>query len=146
MRKEFDVNSKKVIVENGIISVSGHEFNDYSITELRNTPKPVIDQCKKAGIDFNTRVYFGGAVLPREIAEEALAQKSEMQAEGQRLLGLNVPGLELLSNALEDAIRYHREFNQMMDDEYNDGVNPQAHPTSDIDTLKLQYPRAAAYI
>ena len=146
MKKEFDVNGTKVIVENGMINIGNQKFSDYAITELKNAPKSIIDQCKQSGIDFNTRVYFGGAVLPREIAEEALLQKSEIQAEGQRLLDLNVPGLETLNNALEDARRYHREFNKMMDDEYNDGVNPPAHPTSDIDALKLQYPRAAAYI
>jgi hypothetical protein len=69
-----------------------------------------------------------------------------MKEEKERLLKLNVPGLDILREAYRDIERYNEEFNQMMDNEYNDGVNPPAPIKSDIETLKAQYPRAAAYL
>ena len=146
MKKEFLANSTTAIVEGGIIKLNGHEINGYRIDELQNAPKPVQDQCRKAGVDFKACVYYGGAVIPREYAEEALKQKKEIQEEKERQLKSNEPGLDILREAYHDIERYHDEFNRMMDDEYNDGVNPPALPRYDIETLKAQYPRASAYL
>lgn len=41
---------------------------------------------------------------------------------------------------------YHRKFNQMMDDEQNDGVSPPKHPKTNSGDIAKKYPRAAMYI
>ena len=57
-----------------------------------------------------------------------------------------IDGLDEIKNAIYDMQAYHKAFNRMMDDEYNDGVNPPQKPQADIKFLEARYPRAAAYI
>lgn len=146
MRKEFFISGNQITVENAVVKIKDHKITGNVITELKDAPADVLEHCKEKGVDFKTRVYFGGAIIPREVAEEVLIQESVIMAEKKKKLDLNVPGLEILRKAINDAGRYYDEFNEMMDDEFNDGVNPPAKPTSDINALKLQYHRAAAYI
>ena len=146
MKKEFFINGNQITVEDAVIKIKDHKITGTVITELKDAPADVIEQCKARGVDFKTRVFFGGAIIPREVAEEVLIQESAIMEEKKKKLDLNVPGLEILRKAINNAGRYHDAFNEMMDDEFNDGVNPPAKPTSDINALKLQYQRAAAYI
>lgn len=57
-----------------------------------------------------------------------------------------IDGLDKLIRSIMDWNRYNREFNAMMDDEYNDGAFPPKRPTSDVKALRAQYPRADAYL
>lgn len=67
--------------------------------------------------------------------------------DGIRLeLSLNVPGLNELIAAHNAEEKYADDFNAMMDDENNDGVNPPTRPTVKSSELAKQYPIAAAYL
>lgn len=57
-----------------------------------------------------------------------------------------IEGLKEIKSAIYDRQRYHREFNAMMDDEFNDGACPPKLPKADVDELMAKYPRATAYI
>lgn len=57
-----------------------------------------------------------------------------------------IEGLDELRAAIDDIARYRREFDTMMDDEFNDGVFPPVLPPHDINAMKAKYPRAAAYL
>lgn len=57
-----------------------------------------------------------------------------------------IEGLEGIRKALAAEHAYHKAFTRMMEDEFNDGVNPPARPSLSSDDLKKQYPRAAAYV
>lgn len=66
----------------------------------------------------------------------------------------NVPGLNELRKAQETAYNdralYVKEFGMMMDDENNDGVNPPAPISENIQEVAIElaklYPRAACYL
>lgn len=58
----------------------------------------------------------------------------------------NVPGLEILKAAINAEIQYHEDFEAMMDDEFNDGVNPPSKPQTNSAEIAKQYPIAAAYL
>ena len=57
-----------------------------------------------------------------------------------------IDGLTEIKKAIYDHEKYHRDFERMMDDEFNDGLRPPKKPESDINELMSKYPRAAAYI
>ena len=57
-----------------------------------------------------------------------------------------IEGLTELQNAINAELSYSKAFNRMMEDEYNDGVNPPSKPKNSSTELKQKYPRAAAYI
>lgn len=57
-----------------------------------------------------------------------------------------VPGVHLLQEAIESLGNYHSSYQSMMEDEYNDGVNPPKKPTESLEDLKRKYPRAALYL
>lgn len=61
-------------------------------------------------------------------------------------LAAAVPGLDTLKAAIADHNRYHREFTAMMEDGGNDGARPPKKATADLDALRREYPRAAAYL
>lgn len=88
------------------------------------------------------------AAKPEIIAEFTARKNAEIQAhqDAAARLAANVPGLDILRNAIANHMAYCDAFNRMMEDEYNDGVNPPSHPTEDIAVLKVKYPVASAYI
>lgn len=57
-----------------------------------------------------------------------------------------IEGLKEIQDAIMEHENYRYKFNRMMEDEFNDGVNPPTKPQSDIGALKKKYPRAAAYL
>lgn len=146
MKQTFSVSGREIIVEDGVVKFNGKSVSGYQILGVNQAPKSVQDAVRKSGIDVRSRVYFGGAVIPKEIAECALSQQAEIRRAKEIALETNVPGLDILRDAINDLDRYHREFNRMMEDESNDGINPPRRPTEDIKALKIQYPRAAAYL
>jgi hypothetical protein len=85
---------------------------------------------------------------PEIIAELKARREAEAQreAEAKAKLIANVPGLDILRDALTRQEMYQVAFNRMMEDEGNDGARPPKKPTDDIATLKAQYPAAAAYL
>jgi len=79
-----------------------------------------------------------GNKADKAASEKAIAERKAKTAA--------IEGLEEIRSAIHAAEQYHRDFNRMMDDEYNDGVNPPERPTTNIAELKARYPRAAAYL
>lgn len=78
--------------------------------------------------------------------DEYDAQVLARRDEERRSLIAAVPGLDILEAAYADHDRYARQFARMMDSEDNDGARPPKQPTADVDALRAQYPRAAAYL
>jgi len=64
----------------------------------------------------------------------------------QRKAYLTKIGVPILQAARDAEDKYSRDFDRMMEDENNDGVNPPTKPTADLDELYKQYPIAAAYL
>jgi hypothetical protein len=64
----------------------------------------------------------------------------------QEALQVQFPGLAALQAAREDEDRYHEEFEQMMEDEGNDGARPPRPVQVAYKDLVPQYPRAALYL
>lgn len=77
----------------------------------------------------------------RKKEEEARAAAAERQAKIDA-----IEGLKEIDDLRDAWAEYHRKFDEMMDDEYNDGVNPPTPPKQKPEDLMDQYPRAAAYI
>jgi len=69
----------------------------------------------------------------------------KMAADEAKLL-CNAPGLKELEAAYNDIERYHREFDAMMENESNDGINPPKPITANPQELAKKYPIAAAYL
>jgi hypothetical protein len=74
------------------------------------------------------------------------AIRDAKDADHEAKLAANVPGLDILRAALEDEGRYHRQFNRMMENEQNDGVNPPSPVKVRYNDVAEQYPRAAMYL
>lgn len=82
-----------------------------------------------------------------ELAEIKEHMRDEHARHMEREAKINaIEGLDELRAAIDDIARYRREFDAMMDDEFNDGVFPPVLPPHDINALKAKYPRAAAYL
>lgn len=58
----------------------------------------------------------------------------------------NVPGFDILREAINDQTRYCEEFERMMEDGDNDGANSPESAKGNITAIKNQYPVAAAFI
>ena len=58
----------------------------------------------------------------------------------------SIEGLKEIERAQMDEERYSRQFNRMMDDEFNDGARPPRRPKANSIELRRRYPRAAAYL
>lgn len=86
----------------------------------------------------------------REFSKKRWDYKMEQirkeKAEKEQKLEEILPGLSILKAAQSDLIRYNHEFEKMMDDEYNDGLNPPEPLKYDINALTVQYPLAALYL
>jgi len=151
MRKEYDVNGKTVVVENGSLIMGGKVASEmvyqHSVREVSDAPKSIRGYIAKNNINIEGRVYVDcptGAIVPREIAEEAVRQTEEIRkATDPRNV---IEGYAEIKAAYADVVRYHQEFNDMMDDEYNDGVNPPKPIAVKPEEIEAKYPRAAAYV
>lgn len=136
--KIYEVTDGKIISPNGIV------INGYA--GIHDAPRPILDAAREKGLDLTDRVYYGGYFVPTELAELAEIQKIEVRKQTKTDMESAVPGYHELSAAIDAEIGYRRAFDRMMEDEYNDGVNPPAKPKTDVDALREQYPVAAAYI
>lgn len=77
-------------------------------------------------------------------AEKKAAEDARRKAREDKINAIE--GLTELKAAIDAEIAYGRAFDRMMEDEYNDGVNPPSKPKVSSADLRKQYPRAAAYI
>jgi hypothetical protein len=123
--------------------------------QSENLSESSIAALRKAGKDPATRREFRGrtkAILPAEIALkiDALSRNAEAEAEAadaldaQQLAG--IAGLSELQSAIDAWEQYGAKLEAMMEDENNDGVFPPKKPEVSITELRIQFPRAAAYI
>lgn len=83
-----------------------------------------------------------------EIKARLIAEHdSKVKAAAERKAKIDaIDGLAEIYAAINDEIRYRREFNAMMDDEGNDGARPPKRPAANVADLEAKYPCAAAYI
>ena len=116
-----------------------------AITPLRGA---ILAKARK--LHPNAAYVAGKIVLSASEGERAQAELLRRQrarwAAEEAALELACPGLAILRAAVDDSDRYHRQFNAMMEDGTNDGVRSPRQPAADIDALRAQYPRAAAYM
>jgi len=70
---------------------------------------------------------------------EVIRDVVDLRGEAKTKLRANVPGLDELRAAYEDAERERVEYQRMMEDEYNDGARDPAE-------VAAKYPVAAAYL
>jgi len=115
-------------------------------------PKFAVDMVRKAGKD-PVDYFWGGYVMAigaKPAFDEALAEYRDnyIAARNHRedALELAVPGLAKLRATRADEARYREEFERMMKDEGNDGVNPPTKPAVSSSDLAAQFPRAALYL
>jgi hypothetical protein len=101
------------------------------------------------------RVYASGQgriILPAHIAAQidALSLAAHAEAENAEALWhsqlASIKGLAELEAAVSDRQRYAEEFEQMMEDEQNDGVRPPRRCIANLGELSARYPRASAYL
>lgn len=78
--------------------------------------------------------------------EEMMKNAKEKAKKEEAELEAIIPGITEMRKAHGEWIRYQQDFNAMMEDEYNDGVNPPTLPTSDFKALSDKYPKAALYM
>lgn len=115
-------------------------------------PKFALDMVRKAG--KNPADYFwGGYVMTTEAKpafdaalDEYRSNHIKARESRENALELAVPGLAKLRAARANEARYREEFDQMMEDEGNDGVNPPVKPAVSSSDIAAQYPRAALYL
>jgi hypothetical protein len=144
---EKQVNGKTYQIDGGVIRAEGKVIEAYlPPVPWDKAPLSMVAQIRSKGLDMTGRVYYGGYFVPSEIAEIAEAQRLAAKVAAEEKLLANVPGLRELEAAYSDRERYRREFDEMMEDGDNDGVNPPTRPTADIDALRAQYPVAVVYL
>lgn len=148
MEKTIESGGRKYLVKDGVVYAT--KIDDGSPIEIKGVgmseiPAHLKKHFSEKGVNVEGKVCFGTAILPRVVAEEAVAQNIEIKKEQQERFAKMFPGYDELISAINDENRYTREFDHMMDDEDNDGVNP-PHPIkrSSSDVAK-QYPAASAY-
>lgn len=144
MTKQITVNGKTYEIKDGQVIVGEHTINVLFSKPWKEAPANVLSKVDSAVLEG--RVWTGSCFVPSEVAEAALEMKAEMRAAEEASLLANVPGLRELESAIAAWNNYHHEFSRMMDDEYNDGVNPPKKPTVDVDEIRAKYPVAAAYL
>lgn len=141
-----------IVTKNGVVKIRGNgEVKEDGTVRIMGNAIVVIELCKKYGLD------------PKVV------QRNQGPALGLARMGMNDGCVEVLTeddyNAKQKAItemrelerrvinesdRYRTQFNRMMEDEYNDGVNPPKPEDRSIwerlAEMKKVNPRAALYL
>lgn len=111
---------------------------------------------RKMGKDIADYAWIGTAV-PKKVLPDLLKVREQVRSQSQaadEVVAKNVPGIEEVRDAVDAAMnedhRHNRQFNQMMDDEGNDGARP-PRPINEAlwakaHALQEKYPRAALYV
>jgi hypothetical protein len=124
-------------------------------SQSRQPRGKALDSLRAKQIDPATRRELLCAIpvcVPVGIAEQIDSLSAdEARAEAERIAEHNrklaaIPGLSVVQAAIAEHERYAYQFERMMEDENNDGVNPPRPAKSDLAALRAQYPRAAAYL
>lgn len=128
--------------------VFGQQSQELTAKDLANLAK--------AGIAAEGRRVFvsgqGRIILPAEIASDidalSTAQKTATESADTLYKSqlASIDGLTELQSALAEQERYAAQFEQMMEDEQNDGIRPPRPAAGNFDELRARYPRAAAYV
>lgn len=124
-----------MIKEYGICYTNNHNGKEgIYIRDIERAKKDLVFDTIKA------KKYEIRAIFIKKTEEEKRARK-ERQEKIEAIEGLDE--ILKLQAAWE---KYRRDFNAMMDSEYNDGVCSPMMPKVKVDTLLTKYPRAAAYL
>lgn len=123
-------------------------INEYNIQLHGDDQFQVSVPKKMSKAEINALKAELAAAKPAILAELISRRDAEIKAreDATARLTANVPGLQSLRDALTRQEMYLNAFDRMMEDESNDGANPPKKPADDINTLKAQYPVAAAYL
>ena len=129
--------------------------------EIKGIPKHGVKYPTKNGIavitTYYTRKVQGQDVYAAKIngkdvyittAERSnlVAMVQAKKADYEARFKERYPGIYMLVDAINAEADYHHNFDRMMDDEDNDGVNPPTHPKISVAKARKQYPIAAAYL
>ena len=155
------------IIKNGVVKISGNgEIKSDGTVRVLGNPIVLITVCEAAGLDpkkvqknsapaeclARMGMNAGGVEIITE--EEYNARQSAIRDEAARLLESQIPGLaemrELERRAINEKDRYSAQFERMMSDENNDGVNPPKPEDRSFGVkladMKISNPRAALYL
>ncbi len=156
-----------IVLKDGAVKISGSgEIKADGTVRILGQAIALRAACEAAGLDpkqvqknaapasclARMGMNDGGVEIVTE--EEHYARQNKVREEAARLLESQIPGLsemrELERKAVNESDRYSTQFNRMMEDENNDGVNP---PKSEDRTagdrlaqMKKSNPRAALYL
>lgn len=156
-----------VVLKDGAVKISGNgEIKADGTVRVMGHPITLRVECEKAGLDpkkvqkaqapasclGRLGMNAGGVEILTE--EEHSARQTALRDEAARLLESQIPGLSamrsLKSQAVSEADRYSGEFERMMSDENNDGLNPPKPEDRTIAErmaeMKINNPRAAVYL
>lgn len=112
--------------------------------EVKVTPKPGEEGKRVFDEIADGRWKAEVAVIKERLIAE---HDSKVKAAAERKAKIDaIDGLTEIYTAINDELRYRREFNAMMDDEDNDGACPPKRPAVNVADLEAKYPRAAAYV
>ena len=101
------------------------------------------DGVRCMGLKINVNGQTATVAIPEAVGREiALQQKEISQQQLERI----APGLAELRAAHDAEASYLYNFDRMMSDESNDGVNAPSVPAANTDDLSKKYPRAALYL
>ncbi len=123
----------------------------FDVSKPISVPPTIHASMRAQGLD-PADFFWAGYVIrnaARPLFDEVWAEQEEAERKVSSLHRAKenaIEGLAELRAARSDHERYRREFNAMMEDEYNDGVNPPRGPKADAAELATRYPRAATYL
>jgi hypothetical protein len=156
-----------VVLKDGAVKISGAgEIKSDGTVRVMGHPITLRAACEAAGLDpkkvqknaapaeclARLGMNAGGVEVITE--EEHSARQNTVRKEAARLLESQIPGLsemrELERRAINESDRYSQQFDRMMSDENNDGVNPPKPEDRGVGErlaeMKKFNPRAALYL
>ncbi len=133
---EFDVT---------LAPVKPHDATPYYFISL-----PREEAKKRLEVTLPPQTHTVGVILANQKAFEdfqvkARGIKYQKYLEEENSINTMFPGLEELRAAYADQDRYHDQFEKMMEDENNDGINPPSKQKTSPEEVSNQHPAAAAY-
>lgn len=156
-----------VVLKDGAVKISGSgEVKPDGTVRILGHAITLRAACEAVGLDPNkvqknaapaeclARLGMNAGGVEVITEEEHSARQDKVREEAARLLESQIPGLlemrELKRRAIIESDRYLTQFNRMMKDENNDGVNPPKPEDISISELMSEMsksnPRAALYL
>jgi len=137
------IKGEYVVDGNTVISPSGKKVtvNGYQELNANNArDKAALQAAKKAGM--NDPVRSGNAILPRNIAERAIAQKGQIYKNYRENMQKNVKGYDELTKAISHNSSEYEKYKKSIER----GEKIYTQRKIDISALRKKYPRANSYI